>query len=472
MIARPLFALVRKDLQVVFSDRYALILSFAAPIALASFMAVIFGGAGATTPSRIPIRVVDEDDSPVSRAILDNARSEKSLDAIAVSRADAMASVRKGEAVAAVMIPEGFGAAASEAIFGDEPPPELTLLQDPTRQSDLSLVRGLLARLILEAVSSTSKIGEDPILSLLGELDSEAGPEPSSADDAVHRAEFLSLFDQATVEETSVADRPVESGETESLLEAFPGLRDWFEPGATEPEELPLDLGFAGKSGKLTLPYTSRDLSITSGGGEGERQALAAHAFAGMVVQFVLFSAVEWGVALMNERQKGLWKRLRSAPVSQTTLLLSKAVGCSIMSLLITLTVFGFGAAVFGFRIQGDALGFAAVAVAYAMTAATFGLLIASIGRTPQGARSVSILAVLVMVLLGGGWIPSFLFPSWLQQATPAIPTRWAIDGFDGVIARGFTLTETVPTILVLIGFSAAFGGAALVGQRRAETCG
>ena len=61
------------------------------------------------------------------------------------------------------------------------------------------------------------------------------------------------------------------------------------------------------------------------------------------------------------------------------------------------------------------------------------------------------------MVMLGGAWIPTFLFPAWLQQATVAVPTRWAVDGFDATLARGFTLAQTIPTVLALAGFTAAF---------------
>src|SRR5262249_7314389 len=102
--------------------------------------------------------------------------------------------------------------------------------------------------------------------------------------------------------------------------------------------------------------------------------------------------------------------------------------------------------------------GFVLVTLSYALTAATFGLLIAALGKSPQAARGISILVVLMMVMLGGAWMPSFLFPRWLQTVTLGIPTRWAVDGFDGTLWRGFTLAETLPTFGVLLGFSVVFG--------------
>jgi ABC-2 type transport system permease protein len=102
-------------------------------------------------------------------------------------------------------------------------------------------------------------------------------------------------------------------------------------------------------------------------------------------------------------------------------------------------------------------VGFALVAVAYALTAATFGLLIAALGKTPQAARGVSILVVLLMVLLGGAWMPSFLFPQWLQRVTLLIPTRWAVDGFDGTFFRNFGVMESLAPAGALLGFAAVF---------------
>jgi ABC-2 type transport system permease protein len=69
----------------------------------------------------------------------------------------------------------------------------------------------------------------------------------------------------------------------------------------------------------------------------------------------------------------------------------------------------------------------------------------------------VSTLATLLMVMLGGAWIPTFLFPKWLQQFTVAIPVRWAVDGLDATTWRGLGLTSAIVPTLALLGFTAAF---------------
>jgi ABC-2 type transport system permease protein len=66
------------------------------------------------------------------------------------------------------------------------------------------------------------------------------------------------------------------------------------------------------------------------------------------------------------------------------------------------------------------------------------------------------------MVMLGGAWVPTFVFPAWLQQLTVVVPTRWAVDGFDGMTWRGLGLSAAVAPTLVLLGFAALFGALAV----------
>ena len=82
--------------------------------------------------------------------------------------------------------------------------------------------------------------------------------------------------------------------------------------------------------------------------------------------------------------------------------------------------------------------------------ASTFGLLVASLGRTPGGTRGVAILSVLLMVMLGGAWVPTFIFPAWLQRLTVVIPARWAVDGLDAMTWRGLGMGAAVDLQLAI----------------------
>src|SRR5262249_60799249 len=135
-------------------------------------------------------------------------------------------------------------------------------------------------------------------------------------------------------------------------------------------------------SSRLTIPYSTREEAVTSAAGVEYNGY--AHAFAGMVVQFILFMGIEVGIGLLLQRQRGLWKRLRAAPISRTLLLVSRTISAAINALIILAALFVFARVVFGVRIQGSMLGFLGVCVAFSLVTAAFGLLIAALGKTPE----------------------------------------------------------------------------------------
>ena len=211
---------------------------------------------------------------------------------------------------------------------------------------------------------------------------------------------------------------------------------------------------------ELTAPFQVNSEAVTSG--RGITYNGYAHSFGGMGIQFLLMVGVEVGVKLLLHRQQGVWKRMRAAPLSRTMLLGSRAVSSGITSMGTLIILFAFARVVFGVRIQGSMAGFLAVCAAFSLLTAAFGLLIASVGKTADTTRGIAILATLFMVMLGGAWVPTFIFPKWLQAITVAIPTRWAMDGLDAVTWRGLGFSAVALPVALLAGCALLFGAVAV----------
>jgi ABC-2 type transport system permease protein len=214
-------------------------------------------------------------------------------------------------------------------------------------------------------------------------------------------------------------------------------------------------------TGGLTMPYDTREQGITSG--QDIEYNGYAHAFAGMGVQFILFMGLDVGIALLTLRQSGLWQRLRAAPLSRTMLLGSRTVSASLIAGFILLVLFGFARVVFGVHIRGSFAGFVGVCAAFSLMTAAFGLMVAALGETVEATRGYSIMATLIMVMLGGAWVPTFVFPAWLRKLTVVVPTRWAMDGLDGMTWRGLGFSSAVVPIAVLLLFTLLFGVVAVM---------
>lgn len=415
----PLLAMIRKDLQLFFSDRRSVIVSFVVPIAIASFFGSIFSGpSNNSEPARIAIAIVDQDASGVSKAILAGANTDRNLQVATPAEDEARSLVKNGKTAVAVIIPKGFGDAAGAAFFGDGEKPALGFLYDPSRSMELAMVRGVLTQHVMEAVSKEMFGGEQG-RQMIGRT--------------------LPQIERST---TMPADQ-------KRLLIAMLGSVQNFynQPAAGSAAAAP--------PRGLTMPYTVREEPITAGTNAPYNGY--AHSFAGMAIQFLLFAMANIGVEMLLERQRGLWSRLRSAPISKTTLLAGKAASGALISLMILLVSFVFAMVVFKVRIHGSVLGFLGISVACALMASTFGLLVAALGNSPATARGVTTLAVLMMVMLGGAWVPTFIFPAWLQQFTLIVPVRWAVDGLDAMTWRGIGLSGALMPVAILLAFAAVF---------------
>ncbi len=210
-----------------------------------------------------------------------------------------------------------------------------------------------------------------------------------------------------------------------------------------------------GDTGEIELPFQLKQTTQTSGG--NQQWSGIAHAFAGMGVQGLLFWSIELAMGLMRERNKGIWRRLRSSPAPMSLHVFGRAISSTIRAMLIVAAVFGFGSIFFHVKVSGSWLGFGLVWVCASIMAATFGLFVAALGKSEQQSRGLAVLVVLFMTMLGGAWFPSFLMPPWVQTVSNFIPAKHAVDAFDAMTWRGQSFNVAVPSCAALLGFAAVF---------------
>ena len=403
-------ALISKDLRLFFNDRRAVLMSFVAPIFIASFFGYIFGGGRGSNDesARVPVLVVDEDSSGLSKEIISRLTAEKSLDVKPADSDQARATVRKGKAAAAIVIPAGFGSGIARGLFNATEKPAVRVLYDPSRAVESKMVEAILTGHVMQSMGDRA----------FGWLGLQAGSTKPATDPGDPEASRPRPGEQAT----------------DQAHTAFPS--------------------------RVSVPYSTNEEAITSG--EGVKYNGYAHSFAGMGVQFILFTGMEVGIGLLLQRQRGLWKRIRAAPLSRGLLLASRTISAAMTAMIILVVLFSFARLVFGVRVEGSMLGMAGICVAFSLMTAAFGLLIAALGKTPETTRGLAIFATLIFSMLGGAWVPSFIFPQWLQRLTVVIPTRWAVDGLDAMTWRGLGLSSAIGPIAVLLLFCLAFGGLAI----------
>jgi len=415
-----LIALIRKDLILYLNDKRALMMHLLMPVVLAAFFGSLFGGSPDDKTNKLDVGLVLLDQSDSGQKIAAGLKADSSLRITELSDTAAQAAVRAGKLPVAVVIPANFGERAADALFSGRDKPEIPVYYDPSQSTMLAMAKGLLTQQVMQVTMSGIVSGRGSKLTdrYLAELQAKNDKNPEQA----------------------------------QLTEFLGSLKKFQDQRAADPKA-----AAATPSGGFSMPYTTADQALSS----GPKYNGYAHSFAGMGVQFILFMGINLGINILLDRRLGIWSRLLAAPVSLTTVLMGRAIAGAIIAMGLMCTM--FVCAVLVFKVQVTSVpGFIGMAVCFGLMTAAFGLLIAAFGKTPEAARGIATFATLILVMLGGAWVPSFVFPAWMQTATLVVPTRWAVDGLDAVTWRGLGLPGAAPAMAVLLGFSIVFGALAL----------
>jgi len=318
------WALVRNELRLYRHDRRAVIVGVLVPILISAFFGYIFGGARQSDSGRVAVAVVNEDPAPLAAAIVAALKTDTALEVALVDRSEAERLVRRGKVHVAVVIPANLSAQATRALFTARDRPSVEFLIDASERMSGQVVQGLFAEHAMQEISK----------------------------DAFSGAHSTAVLQQAIAAfESRGASSETEREDLHLLLEAIDRLNR-HETASSDPDNLGLSRG-------LAMPYEVATLAV----GDPARADYNsyAHSFAGMSVQFILFGGIDAGVLLLLLRERGIWQRLRSAPLSRSQLLLARVIATSLISLFQFAVIFTVAILVFRVRIGGSVPGFLAV---------------------------------------------------------------------------------------------------------------
>lgn len=428
---RAVLAIAVKDLRIVLRDRTAAFFIFLFPLFIALFFGVIFAGPGRSGSGRMPIAIVNESRGEHGAALIEQIAADASVNpTIVPGREEGARGVRRGRFVACVIVPESFDAGMLSLFTGGGL--SIDLVVDPSRRAEAGLLEGKLNELALrqlsrmfqdaEVVSQATALGR-AALALSGMSDEE-------------RAGLSSVFgglDRFTAARTRTGrasdDPEPRAGDTT--------------PPAGEPSEpalewRPLRVNVSTVVDERKQPRTSYDISFGQG-----------------VVWGLMSCVTGFGASLAEERSRGTLLRLRTAPIRRRQVLLGKALAaflaCSaVQAMLLSLGQLPF----FGVQISSWPLAILA-SVVTGIGFSGLMMLLAGLSRTEGGSQGLGRAAVLVLAMIGGGTIPLFFMPQWLQTISAVSPFSWATRLIDGYTWRAFTLTEMVPALGVLLAVGA-----------------
>lgn len=190
-------------------------------------------------------------------------------------------------------------------------------------------------------------------------------------------------------------------------------------------------------------------------------------AVAGTAVMTLLFAVAGMGAGLLDEKEKGTLRRLLLSPIHPFFILFGKlcaAVGIGVIQLLL-LMIFSYF--FFGLNIGINIVALFICIFFTALSAASFGMFIASISSSRRQVEGMSTIIVLVMSAIGGSMMPTFFMPEFMQKMAVVSVNYWSIQGFYDIFWREFSWMDFSLKMMVLALVSLVMMGMSMLFYRR-----
>ncbi len=405
-----IIALAKKDLQLLVRDKVGFFFTFFFPLVYAVFFGMIFAGQG-RGGSAMQIVVVDEDATDGSKAFVRQLDESAELAVQTATREEATGLVRRGKKVGYIVLPAGFGK-SRERVFGGEPV-KIEMGLDPSRAAEAGLLQGVLTKYMYQGMQ-------------------DAFTNPT----AMRKQLAASLTEVQTSADMDPAWR--------TTLQWFLPMMDRFFA------EIPMTGGGAGR-GWQTFEIVATDVQVQRRGPNNPYEIT----FPQGIIWGVMGCAAAFGISLVVERSRGTLVRLRIAPIGWTDILAGKSLACLGTTSAVPAMLLLFGILVFGIRPDSWLLLILAV-VATSVCFVGIMMILSVAGRTEQSAGGIGWAFLTVMAMLGGGMIPLFFMPPWMQTVSHVSPVKWSILALEGALWRNFSFSEmALPcTVLIAVGLT------------------
>lgn len=385
------FSIAKLMLMEAVRDRSIWITMIVMPLFLTTVMGLAFGSSG---PKKVPLLVVDKDESAYSRMVIDRVKAFDLYDIKKVGEAEAREKVKKGKVSGAILIPAGYG--------GD-------------------LRAGRKTELVsMSVVGSSNAFAQQQVVTgLANRYSTDAYTAAATVNEMVKRGLLPpDTFDKTWAEAFTAADKEWQSA---------PATVDKKTVTASEIR------------GKKTISSGFRQTSI------------------GFTLTFLMFMLVSGATSIIEERQKGTLGRLLTTPTGKPTFLGGKITGLFLTALVQATILIGAGKFVFGVNWGRDPLPMIVILLAFMFAIASLGILVAALSRTTAQAQSVTPILLISIAMLSGCYWPIEITPPMMQAVAKFMPTNWAMTGLVDIVVRGHGWDTVLLPTLVLLAFGAFF---------------
>jgi len=384
------------ELLLLSKDRMAIVWMLIAPLGLTFIACLVFGGPGSTSEAVVmDLPLVDHDGGEMAAAVLDVLSQAGNLCVeTGYDEETARRLVEDGERAGAVIVPTGF----SEAIRSRQPT-SLELVVVPSGQT-APLLEGMV-RGVTGGFANVQTVVEVAV----GEARRAAGS---------HSPDYADEYIRKETIERAVA----------TALE------------------------------RLHHPLVATRVTVVGADDEREFDA-GSQIVPGYAVMFAMFTVLSAAGGILEEKERGTFKRLLISPLPKWALLGGKLVAQFLVGVAQIALLFVFGVLVFHLDLGDSPLGLLLITLATCWATTSLGVLLVAVIRSRRQIHPITTLVILGSSALGGSWYPLFLMPKVVQQVARITLVSWAMEGYNRLMIMGGSLADVWVNIGVLILYGA-----------------
>ncbi len=418
---RVVLSLIKKEYILFWNDKVAVALTFLIPAALILLFGSIFGGASSGSASGIKLAFLNNSDSKIGRKIESTLDTTKTFSLVKTFTNDEGKEVKfdttsikefvkTGGASSALVIPKD---AYTDTSFGLK----LKYYFDPKNEMESQITQGLLQQTVM------SQIPEIFNSSMMHRSEEFLGKQEGKTFNKKMASLVSEYFDV----------------DTSKILHS---MSYNFNDSTVNDSSSKKASNFFGNIIKLNKEQLV---------GKEVNNPGATRSVGGWAIMFLLFGITASGASLFEEKQLGVTLRILSSPVSKIHILWSKYLYNISLGIIQLITLFFAGYLFFRIDIFSNILNLLIICIAASAASTAFGMMLASLSKTPSQNRGMSTFLILTMSAIGGAWFPTFILPPFIQTLSKLTLVYWSMEGFLQVLWRGANLTQLLPIIGVLI---------------------
>jgi ABC-2 type transport system permease protein len=394
---KKLLLIAIKDLKLIFRDPSALILMLLAPFLLTLGMGLLTGRFSGTTNtgfSDLQVAIVNDDLGELGKILVDVFQSAELEDLVEPVIMDSMEGAKtlvdQDQSAAMIHIPENFSEFVKSEDWSTNSmnDAQITFYRNPTQPTSAGIVRSIL-------------------------------------DQFIHEVEVARTQTNVTIQQL-------------------------IENGFVSPDQASIYAGKINQTGDFSgAGSSSIEIINQTSSGEMIEFDILAYMAPGMAIMFLMFTVTYGGRSLLVENRNGTLARLFVAPNPAGNILLGKGLGIFLTAVAQLLILIGGTSLLFQLQ-WGDALGVLLLILSAAFAATGWGLLFASLLKTPGQVAVTGSAVMLLFGILGGSFFDLSMLPDWISVINKIKPNAWAIDGFY-LLSVGGKLRDITQNILALI---------------------